>query len=70
MSEQDKRRLSKTEFDILEILYNHYPNRVSGKQMASELRERGYDVTSEELEEIFKELSTDFEIEPNMEDEQ
>ena len=42
-------------FDILDILVGHHPKSLSVTEMALEMRERGYDITIDELKEIFDE---------------
>jgi len=52
----NRKRLSKLEFDILEIMLKHLPNPVGISVMTIELREIGYDITTEELNDVIQKV--------------
>lgn len=52
---KDYMRLNKFEFDILDIALKYQPNPVSFVELTFELRERGHDITIDELKECLLE---------------
>lgn len=46
---KDYMRLSKFEFDILDITLKRHPEPISPIELSLELRERGHDITVDEL---------------------
>lgn len=55
----DDKRLTKEEFDILDIFMKYHPEPINATIIALEMREKGYDITEDELNKILEEVFDD-----------